>query len=98
MPRKNKKRGSRVLQGAREALAFARGDAELSAYRAHASSRKLASPRSSRLTAKQQDEVAALGALTDKRINTSDMPEVRDWSGARRGLFHRSSKRSEPSS
>jgi hypothetical protein len=42
--------------------------------------------------AKQRAELAALAALPDDRIDTRDIPEVRDWSGVKRGLFHRSSK------
>jgi hypothetical protein len=93
VPRKNKKPGTRVLQGAREALAFARGSADPSAYRVHSPSTKPPSRGSWRFTAKQQNELAALGRLPDERIDTSDIPEVRDWSGAKRGLFHRSSKK-----
>ena len=44
---------------------------------------------SSRLTAKQRAELAALAALPDDQIDTSDAPEVRDWSNAKRGLFYR---------
>ena len=44
---------------------------------------------SSRLTRKQRSELEALAALPDDRIATGDMPEIRDWSGARRGLFYR---------
>ena len=44
---------------------------------------------SSRLTRKQSSELEALAALPDDRIDTGDMPEIRDWSGARRGLFYR---------
>ena len=44
---------------------------------------------SSRLTRKQRSELEALAALPDARIDTGDMPEIRDWSGARRGLFYR---------
>jgi uncharacterized protein (DUF4415 family) len=44
---------------------------------------------SKRLTAKQRSERAALARLPDNRIDTSDIPEVRDWSGAKRGLFYR---------
>lgn len=44
---------------------------------------------SSRLTAKQRAELDALAALPDDRIDTREMPEVRDWSGAKRGLFYR---------
>jgi hypothetical protein len=35
----------------------------------------------------QQAELAALAALPDEQINTRNMPEQRDGSGARRGLF-----------
>ncbi|HEV2818641.1 MAG TPA: BrnA antitoxin family protein [Allosphingosinicella sp.] len=34
-------------------------------------------------------ELAALAARPDARIDTSDMPEVRDWSRAERGKFYR---------
>jgi uncharacterized protein (DUF4415 family) len=44
---------------------------------------------SDRLTPVQQAEIKALAALQDDKIDTRDMPEVRDWSGARRGLFFR---------
>jgi len=41
------------------------------------------------LTAEQQAEMDALAALPDDQINTKDIPEQRDWSGARRGVFFR---------
>jgi len=44
---------------------------------------------SNQLTPAQQAELEALAALPDDKIDTRDMPEVRDWSGARRGLFFR---------
>ena len=44
---------------------------------------------SDELTAKQRRELRALAALSDARIDTSDIPEIRDWSGAKRGLFYR---------
>jgi uncharacterized protein (DUF4415 family) len=44
---------------------------------------------SEQLTPAQQAEIEALAALPDDQIDTRDMPEVRDWSGARRGLFFR---------
>jgi uncharacterized protein (DUF4415 family) len=44
---------------------------------------------SSKLSAKQRAELAALAELPDDRIDTRDIPEVRDWSGAKRGLFYR---------
>ena len=45
--------------------------------------------RSDQLTPAQQAELTALAALPDDEIDTRDMPEVRDWSGAQRGLFFR---------
>src|SRR5919197_3969214 len=44
---------------------------------------------SDRLTPAQQAEIDALAALPDDQIDTRDMPEVRDWSDARRGVFFR---------
>ena len=44
---------------------------------------------SNQLTPAQQAELEALAALPDDHIDTRDMPEVCDWSGARRGLFFR---------
>jgi hypothetical protein len=41
------------------------------------------------LTATQKAQLEALTALPDDRIDTDDIPEVRDWSGAKRGLFYR---------
>jgi uncharacterized protein (DUF4415 family) len=41
------------------------------------------------LTAKQKAELKALAALPEDRIDTADIPEARDWSGARRGLFYK---------
>jgi uncharacterized protein (DUF4415 family) len=48
---------------------------------------------SSDLTPAQVAELAALAALPDDQINTSDIPEQRDWSGAKRGLFFRPIKK-----
>ncbi len=48
---------------------------------------KKASPRLP--TRKQKAELEALAALPDDQIDLSDIPEVRDWSGAKRGLFYR---------
>jgi uncharacterized protein (DUF4415 family) len=36
-----------------------------------------------------QAEIDALTALPDGQIDISDLPEVHDWSGAKRGLFYR---------
>lgn len=41
------------------------------------------------LTRSQKTELAGLAALPDDRINTRTLPEHRDWSGARRGVFYR---------
>jgi uncharacterized protein (DUF4415 family) len=44
---------------------------------------------SKRLTPKQLAEVKSLAALPDGAIDTSDAPELLDWSSAKRGLFYR---------
>jgi len=41
------------------------------------------------LNEKQRAELKALSKLPDARIDTRDIPEVRDWSKAKRGLFYR---------
>ena len=46
-----------------------------------------------RLTAKQRADLAALAALPDGEIDTTDMPEQLDWSGAKRGMFYRPIKK-----
>jgi uncharacterized protein (DUF4415 family) len=48
---------------------------------------------SSALTAAQKAELDALATLPDDRIDTRDIPEQKDWSGARRGLFFRPIKK-----
>jgi uncharacterized protein (DUF4415 family) len=45
------------------------------------------------LTPAQSAELEALAALPDDQINTRDLPEQRDWSGARRGVFFRPIKK-----
>ena len=45
------------------------------------------------LTRTQKAELEALAALPDDRIDVSDIPEVRDWSGAKRGLLYRPVKK-----
>jgi uncharacterized protein (DUF4415 family) len=42
-----------------------------------------------RLTRAQLAELKSLAALPDGAIDTSDAPELLDWSGAKRGLFYR---------
>ena len=44
---------------------------------------------SKRLTREQRGEIKSLAALRDEAIDTSDAPELLDWSGAKRGLFYR---------
>ncbi len=45
------------------------------------------------LVARRQAELDALAELSDGEIDTSDMSEKRDWTGARRGLFYKPVKR-----
>ena len=44
---------------------------------------------SKRLTRGQLAELKSLAALPESEIDTSDTPELLDWSGAKRGLFYR---------
>ena len=44
---------------------------------------------SDHLTTDQRAELDALAAMPEEAINTKDIPEQRDWSGAKRGLFYR---------
>lgn len=45
------------------------------------------------LTTAQRAELAALKSLPESRINTKVLPEQRDWSEAKRGLFYRPIKK-----
>ena len=45
------------------------------------------------LTDAQKADLAALEALPDDRIDTTDIPEPVDWTGARRGVFYRPVKK-----
>lgn len=45
--------------------------------------------KANKLTQEQLDELEALNNLPEEQINTDDVPEVLDWSGARRGVFYR---------
>ena len=47
----------------------------------------------SELTPKQRAALQALEDLPDEQIDTTDIPELLDWSGARRGQFYRPVKR-----
>jgi uncharacterized protein (DUF4415 family) len=42
---------------------------------------------------KVKAELAALAALPDDQIDTHDIPEIMDWSGAQRGRFYRPIKK-----
>jgi uncharacterized protein (DUF4415 family) len=44
---------------------------------------------SDKLTKEQRDALKALAALPDDKIDTRDIPEQIDWSGAQRGAFFR---------
>jgi uncharacterized protein (DUF4415 family) len=44
---------------------------------------------SKRLTPRQRADLKSRAALPDDAIDTSDAPELLDWSGAKRGLFCR---------
>ena len=44
---------------------------------------------SDKLTPAQKAELKRLSALAETDIDTSDIPERRDWTGARRGVFYR---------
>ncbi|MCY4426354.1 MAG: BrnA antitoxin family protein [Halieaceae bacterium] len=48
---------------------------------------------SKKLSKKQKVEIEALAALPDEKIDTSDIPEIPDWAGAKRGLLYRPIKR-----
>jgi len=41
------------------------------------------------LTPQEEAELATLAELSEAAIDTSDAPEIHDWSSARRGLFYR---------
>ncbi len=44
-------------------------------------------------TRTRKAELEALAALPEGEIDLRDIPEVRDWSGAKRGLFYRPVKK-----
>lgn len=44
---------------------------------------------SKQLTPTQQAELAALENMPDAAIDTRDIPETADWSGAKRGVYYR---------
>jgi uncharacterized protein (DUF4415 family) len=45
------------------------------------------------LTAEERAALAVVAAMPDSEIDTSDIPEVTDWSGAVRGALYRPLKR-----
>lgn len=45
-------------------------------------------------TKKMQNEIEALAAMPDSEIDLSDIPEIKDFSGAVRGMFYRPVKKS----
>ncbi|MCY4382730.1 MAG: BrnA antitoxin family protein [Nitrospinae bacterium] len=48
---------------------------------------------SNNLTKEQKADIEALAALPEEEIDTSDIPEILDWSGAKRGLLYRPVKK-----
>ena len=48
---------------------------------------------SKELTKEQKAEIEALAALPEEEIDTSDIPEILDWTDARRGLLYRPVKK-----
>lgn len=42
-----------------------------------------------KISRRQSKEIAALATMKDAEIDTSDIPEVKDWSGAAIGKFYR---------
>ena len=57
---------------------------------------KKTSSKARKLTDKQKAELNALEGLPDDQIDTSDIPEACDWSGAKRGLFFRPVNQKDP--
>lgn len=47
----------------------------------------------SKLTKKQLEELEALKNMSDEEIDTSDIPEIQDWSQAKIGQFYRPVKK-----
>jgi uncharacterized protein (DUF4415 family) len=41
----------------------------------------------------QEEELRALASMPDEDVDTSDIPEITDWSSAERGRFYRPVKR-----
>ena len=49
--------------------------------------------KGNKLSKKQIAELKYLEGLSENQINTQDIPEMTDWSDARRGLFYKPVKR-----
>jgi uncharacterized protein (DUF4415 family) len=47
----------------------------------------------SKISRKQSREVSALASMKDAHIDTSDIPELKDWTGAVVGKFYRPIKK-----
>lgn len=45
------------------------------------------------LTQQQKEDLERLRKMPDEEIDTSDAPEILDWSNAKRGMFYRPIKR-----
>ena len=60
--------------------------------RKHGISFETAIKEQSNITDEQRAELEALAAMSDEMIDTSDIPEISDWSGAVRGLFFMSAE------
>ena len=41
------------------------------------------------LTQQQKEDLERLRSMPDDEIDTSDAPEILDWSGSARGMFYR---------
>lgn len=54
----------------------------------HSTGEPMKTEISSKLSPEQFARMERLAALPDDAIDTSDIPEVRDWTGAKRGLFY----------
>lgn len=48
--------------------------------------------KKAKLTNNRLADLQALDELPDDKINTTDIPEILDWTGAQRGVFYRSVK------
>jgi uncharacterized protein (DUF4415 family) len=57
------------------------------------SEKRMKKGHSKAITPEQEAELARLASMPDDEIDTGDIPEVRDWSGAKRGLFYRPIKK-----